>query len=130
MRYGVARGLFSNEAGMGSTPHAHAIADVKDPEEQGEVAMIGVFVDTFVVLTMTALVILSSGVLDEMIDFNTTGTPVAQAAFATGLHGFWPEIRGCLPPVFRLLHDYRLVLLRTPERKIPLGFQGCASFLT
>ena len=91
MRYGVARGLFSNEAGMGSTPHAHAIADVKDPEEQGEVAMIGVFIDTFVVLTMTALVILSSGVLDEMILSNTTGTPVAQAAFATGLHSFGPK---------------------------------------
>ena len=91
MRYGVARGLFSNEAGMGSTPHAHAIADVKDPEEQGEVAMIGVFVDTFVVLTMTALVILSSGVLDEMIDAGTTGTPVAQAAFATGFKGFGPK---------------------------------------
>ena len=58
MRYGVARGLFSNEAGMGSTPHAHAIADVENPEDQGEVAMIGVFIDTFVVLTMTALVIL------------------------------------------------------------------------
>ena len=91
MRYGVARGLFSNEAGMGSTPHAHAIADVKDPEEQGEVAMIGVFVDTFVVLTMTALVILSYGVLDEMIDAGTTGTPVAQAAFATGFKGFGPK---------------------------------------
>ena len=91
MRYGVARGLFSNEAGMGSTPHAHAIADVKDPEEQGEVAMIGVFVDTFVVLTMTALVILSSGVLDEMIDAGITGTPVAQAAFATGFKGFGPK---------------------------------------
>lgn len=46
MRYGVARGLFSNEAGMGSTPHAHAIADVENPEDQGEVAMIGVFIDT------------------------------------------------------------------------------------
>ena len=91
MRYGVARGLFSNEAGMGSTPHAHAIADVKDPEEQGEVAMIGVIVDTFVELTMTALVILSSGVQDEMIDAGTTGTPVAQAAFATGFKGFGPK---------------------------------------
>ena len=129
MRYGVARGLFSNEAGMGSTPHAHAIADVKDPEEQGEVAMIGVFIDTFVVLTMTALVILSSGVLDEMILSNTTGTPVARS-FCDWPSQLRSEICGCLPPVFRLLHDHRLVLLRTPERKIPLGFQGCASFLT
>ncbi len=57
---GVKRGLFSNEAGMGSTPHAHALAKVKDPHEQGVVAMAGVFVDTFVVLTMTALVVIST----------------------------------------------------------------------
>ena len=55
---GAQRGLFSNEAGMGSTPHAHAQADVKDPHDQGVVAMIGVFIDTFVVLTMTALIVL------------------------------------------------------------------------
>jgi AGCS family alanine or glycine:cation symporter len=90
IRYGVARGLFSNEAGMGSTPHAHAIADVENPEDQGEVAMIGVFIDTFVVLTMTALVILSSGVLEEMMSTGVVGTPVAQAAFRTGLKGFGP----------------------------------------
>ena len=63
MRFGVARGLFSNEAGMGSTPHAHAVAKVDKPEEQGIVAMIGVFLDTFVVLTLTALVILSTNSL-------------------------------------------------------------------
>ena len=90
MRYGVARGLFSNEAGMGSTPHAHAIANVENPEDQGEVAMIGVFIDTFVVLTMTALVILSSGVLEEMMQAGIVGTPVAQAAFQSGLKGFGP----------------------------------------
>ena len=56
---GAKRGLFSNEAGMGSTPHAHALAKVKNPHEQGVVAMIGVFVDTFVVVTMTALVVIS-----------------------------------------------------------------------
>ena len=54
---GAQRGLFSNEAGMGSTPHAHAQADVKDPHDQGVCAMIGVFIDTFVVLTMTALIV-------------------------------------------------------------------------
>ena len=57
---GVKRGLFSNEAGMGSTPHAHAQAKVKTPHEQGVVAMIGVFIDTFVVLTITALVVIST----------------------------------------------------------------------
>ena len=55
---GVKRGLFSNEAGMGSTPHAHALAKVNSPHEQGVAAMIGVFIDTFVVLTMTALVVI------------------------------------------------------------------------
>ena len=57
---GAKRGLFSNEAGMGSTPHAHAQAHVKSPHEQGVVAMIGVFMDTFVVLTLNALVIIST----------------------------------------------------------------------
>lgn len=56
---GAKRGLFSNEAGMGSTPHAHAQANVKTPHEQGTVAMIGVFIDTFVVLTMTALIVIT-----------------------------------------------------------------------
>ncbi len=57
---GAKRGLFSNEAGMGSTPHAHAMANVEKPHDQGIVAMVGVFIDTFVVLTMTALVIIST----------------------------------------------------------------------
>jgi len=57
---GVKRGLFSNEAGMGSTPHAHAQAKVEKPHDQGVVAMIGVFIDTFVVLTITALVVIST----------------------------------------------------------------------
>ena len=57
---GAKRGLFSNEAGMGSTPHAHAQANVKDPHDQGVVAMIGVFIDTFIVLTLNALVIISA----------------------------------------------------------------------
>ncbi len=80
---GAKRGLFSNEAGMGSTPHAHALAKVEKPQDQGVVAMVGVFIDTFVVLTMTALVILTSGVLGtvgadgELL----SGTALAQAAF-------------------------------------------------
>ena len=56
---GAKRGLFSNEAGMGSTPHAHAQANVKNPHDQGVVAMMGLFVDTFMVLTMTALVVIT-----------------------------------------------------------------------
>ena len=57
---GAKRGLFSNEAGMGSTPPAHALANVDCPHDQGVVAMIGVFIDTFVVLTLNALVIIST----------------------------------------------------------------------
>ena len=94
IRRGVSRGLFSNEAGMGSTPHAHAIAKVNKPQEQGEVAMVGVFIDTFVVLTMTALVILSTGVLNGKFGADNqsfTGTAVAQAAFEHGFGGIGPK---------------------------------------
>ena len=73
---GVKRGLFSNEAGMGSTPHAHALANVKDPHEQGVVAMAGVFVDTFVVLTMTALVVISTLFTEGGPLYNTVLTAI------------------------------------------------------
>ncbi len=56
---GAKRGLFSNEAGMGSTPHAHALADVKDPHDQGIMAMMGVFIDTIIVVSVTALVVIT-----------------------------------------------------------------------
>ena len=88
MRYGVARGLFSNEAGMGSTPHAHAMAKVKHPEEQGVIAMMGVFIDTFVVLNLTALVILSSGLLQPLAEGGLTATSLAQAAFSQAFGSF------------------------------------------
>lgn len=81
MRFGVARGLFSNEAGMGSTPHAHAIAKVKDPCDQGVVAMLGVFIDTFIVLTLTALVVLVTGVLPQGYEGILKGVGLTQAGF-------------------------------------------------
>ena len=90
VRFGVARGLFSNEAGMGSTPHAHAMAKVEKPQDQGAVAMVGVFIDTFIVLTMTALVILTSGMLGtvgadgQML----TATALAQAAVNNSFGSF------------------------------------------
>jgi alanine or glycine:cation symporter, AGCS family len=59
IRAGVARGLFSNEAGQGSTPIAHAVAKTTDPALQGRFAMMGTFIDTIIVCTMTALVILT-----------------------------------------------------------------------
>ncbi|TCS82378.1 AGCS family alanine or glycine:cation symporter [Muricomes intestini] len=76
---GVARGLFSNEAGMGSTPHAHAVAKVDHPVEQGFLAMIGVFIDTFIVLNMTALVIITT----KSIPSGKTGAELSQFAFST-----------------------------------------------
>ena len=84
MRYGVARGLFSNEAGMGSTPHAHALAKVKKPQDQGVIAIVSVFIDTFVILTLTALVILSTGALSS----GETGSALAQTAFDSAFGSF------------------------------------------
>ncbi|SMG20829.1 alanine/glycine:cation symporter family protein [Dethiosulfovibrio salsuginis] len=93
IRYGVARGLFSNEAGMGSTPHAHAVAKVKHPAQQGFVAIMGVFIDTFIVLNMTALVIFATGAIDGQ----TTGIALTQRAFEIGLGSFGnPFIAICL----------------------------------
>ena len=87
---GAKRGLFSNEAGMGSTPHAHAQANVSCPHEQGVVAMTGVFIDTFVVLTMTALVVISTlyagnGILSAGTAEGVSKANMAQLAFGTVL---------------------------------------------
>lgn len=88
MRFGVARGLFSNEAGMGSTPHAHALAKVEKPQDQGVVAIVGVFIDTFIILTITALVILTSGQLSPGVESSPQGTALAQAAFSQAFGSF------------------------------------------
>ena len=77
---GVARGLFSNEAGMGSTPHAHAVANVKHPAEQGLTAIIGVFIDTVLVCSATALSILVTGAYN---DPSLKGAQLTQQAFRT-----------------------------------------------
>ena len=79
LRRGVGRGLFSNEAGMGSTPHAHAVAKVNHPVEQGFVAMAGVFIDTFVILNLTALVIITT----KSIPSGNTGAALSQYAYST-----------------------------------------------
>ena len=82
IRAGVARGLFSNEAGQGSTPIAHAVAQTDDPEQQGRMAMLGTFIDTIVICTMTALVILT-----VQGDFTGGGQAVAHA-WNSDLEGF------------------------------------------
>lgn len=84
MRYGVARGLFANEAGMGSTPHAHAVARVEHPCQQGLVAIFGVFT-TFVIITFTGLVILVSGTF-SLGPEAPTGITLTQAAFSVSMH--------------------------------------------
>lgn len=82
IRAGVARGLFSNEAGQGSTPIAHAVAQTNDPEQQGRMAMLGTFIDTIVICTMTALVILT-----VQGDFTGGGVSVPHA-WNSDLQGF------------------------------------------
>ncbi len=84
IQMGVARGIFSNEAGLGSAPIAHAAAQTKDPVRQGSVAMLGTFIDTLVVCTITALVIVMSG----MWSSGESGAALSSAAFGAELPGF------------------------------------------
>ena len=93
MRYGVARGVFTNEAGMGTSAIAHAAANTREPAEQGMWGIFEVFIATLCVCTVTALVILTSGVYapeaalaairDGTVTRSMTGAPLSAAAFAT-----------------------------------------------
>jgi AGCS family alanine or glycine:cation symporter len=84
IRFGVARGIFSNEAGLGSAPIAHAAARTNNPVQQGMIGMLGTFIDTIIICTMTALVIILTGVWTS----GETGAALSMQAFATGLPGF------------------------------------------
>lgn len=84
IRFGVARGIFSNEAGLGSAPIAHAAAQTKSPINQGMVAMLGTFIDTIIVCSITGLVIISSGAWTS----GETGAALTSLAFEAGLPGF------------------------------------------
>lgn len=84
VRFGVARGLFSNEAGMGSTPHAHARATAENPHKQGLAAMISVFIDTFIILNLTVFSVLTTGALSS----GKEGTALTQYAFSTVFGSF------------------------------------------
>ena len=88
LRYGVARGLFSNEAGLGSAPMVHAAARTDHPVRQGLYGIFEVFVDTILVCTVTGLVILVTGVWDD----GATGAALAGQAFSVGLPGTWGNI--------------------------------------
>ena len=84
IRFGVARGVFSNEAGLGSAPIAHAAAKTNDPVQQGMIAMLGTFIDTLLVCTMTALVIILSGAWNS----GENGAALSALAFSNGLPGW------------------------------------------
>ncbi|MGB1949519.1 MAG: alanine/glycine:cation symporter family protein [Marinobacter sp.] len=84
IRFGVARGIFSNEAGLGSAPIAHAAAQTKNPVTQGMVAMLGTFIDTIIVCSITGLVIITSGAWIS----GETGAALTSLAFESGLPGF------------------------------------------
>jgi len=88
LRYGVARGLFSNEAGLGSAPMVHAAARTDHPVRQGLYGIFEVFVDTMLVCTVTGLAILVTGVWDD----GATGAALAGQAFSVGLPGTWGNI--------------------------------------
>ena len=83
IRFGVARGIFSNEAGLGSAPIAHAAAQTNEPVEQGLVAMLGTFIDTLIVCTMTGLVIMLTGVLESGV----SGASLTAMAFGSAIPG-------------------------------------------
>jgi len=83
IRFGVARGIFSNEAGLGSAPIAHAAARTDSPVRQGVIGMLGTFIDTIVVCTMTALVIVSTGAWSSGV----TGAQLSAEAFTAGMPG-------------------------------------------
>jgi AGCS family alanine or glycine:cation symporter len=87
IRFGVARGVFSNEAGLGSAPIAHGAAQTKEPVREGLVAMLGPFIDTLVICTMTALVIIVTGAFTMTGADGTglTGAILTKAAFKAGM---------------------------------------------
>lgn len=88
IRYGVERGVFSNEAGLGSAPIAHAAAKTSDPVRQGMIGMLGTFIDTIVICTMTALVILLTmgwASVDPETGKQITGAALTSQAFGNGL---------------------------------------------
>lgn len=89
MRFGIARGVFSNESGLGSAPMAHAAAKTKEPVREGLVAMLGPFIDTLIICTMTALVILITGAwtLTNLEGAGLTGATLSSEAFNLALPG-------------------------------------------
>ena len=97
MQQGIARGIFSNEAGLGSAPIAAAAAKTKEPVRQGLVSMTGTFLDTLIVCTMTGLAIVITGAWDPALGLE--GVDVTIAAFSSGL----PGVLGTAGPVLLMV---------------------------
>ena len=107
MRLGIARGVFSNESGLGSAPIAAAAAKTEEPVEQGLISMTGTFIDTIIICTLTGLAILVTGQWSGSLE----GAPMTQAAFSSNFWNFW---RTCSNTFFSLVCLYdcsRLVIL-------------------
>ncbi|MCG8392693.1 MAG: sodium:alanine symporter family protein [Pseudomonadales bacterium] len=96
IRFGIARGIFSNEAGLGSAPIAHASANTDHPARQGSIAMLGTFIDTIIVCSITGLAIVSSGAWTS----GEEGAPLSALAFSTTFGDFGNIIVACGLAVF------------------------------
>lgn len=104
--WGIRRGLYSNEAGQGSAPIAHAAAKTDEPVREGVVAMMGPFIDTLVICTMTGLAIITTGVLETT---TATGAALTLAAFRAGF-AFAPEIGSLIVNASVLLFAYTTIV--------------------
>ncbi len=113
-RFGVARGVYSNEAGTGSVPIAHASARTNDPVRQGKISMLGVFLDTLVVSSATGLVVLVNGAWTSGLD----STALTAMAFTEGMGPIGGKVvlAGVAP--VRTLHADRLGLLWRAVRRL------------
>ena len=136
MMQGIKRGLYSNEAGMGSAPNAAATADVEHPAQQGLVQMLSVFIDTLLICTATALMCLSSGIapLEEL-----KGAPYVQQTMAATLGNFGPifiAISMCLFAFTTLIGNYyycegciKYILKRSPSKAFMTTFRVLAALI-
>ena len=102
MRFGVARGIFSNEAGLGSASMAHAVAKTPHPARQGTIAMVGVMIDTLIICSMTGIVIVMTGSLETGL----TSTALTAHAFASVLGG----VGGPIVAIGSLLFGYSTLI--------------------
>ena len=133
---GIKRGLYSNEAGMGSAPNAAAAADVSHPAKQGLVQMLSVFIDTLLICSATAFMCLFSGVEPAA---EKAGAAYVQSATMAALGEFGPlfvTVAVCLFAFTTLLGNYyytegclRFIMKREPSKSFMLCFRLCATLL-